>query len=80
MGPPAKRELADPGAFAPGASEAAPEVLAQLQRARTLFTRAQLDATRSEFMRHKEEAYAALTEAQLDDAGRRHAAAHLDAF
>ena len=67
-------------AFAPGASEAALEVLAQLQRARTLFTRAQLDATRAEFVSHKKEAYAALTEAQLDDAGRRHAAAHLDAF
>jgi hypothetical protein len=67
-------------AFAPGASEAALEVLAQLQRARSLFTRAQLDATRAEFVRHKEEAYAVLGEAQLDDAGRRLAAAHLDAF
>ena len=68
------------GAFAPGASEAALEVLAQLQRTRTLFTRAQLDTVRAEFMTHKGEAYAVLTEAQLDDAGRRHAAAHLDAF
>ena len=67
-------------AFAPGASEAAVKVLAQLQRTRTLFTRAQLDATRAEFIRHKEEAYAVLAEAQLDDAGRRNAAAHLDAF
>jgi hypothetical protein len=67
-------------AFAPGASEAALEVLAQLQRTRTLFTRAQLDTVRAEFVTHKEEAYAVLTEAQLDDAGRRHAAAHLDAF
>jgi hypothetical protein len=67
-------------AFAPGASEAAVEVLAQLQRSRTLFTRAQLDAARAEFVAHKEEAYRVLTEAQLDDAGRRHAAAHLDAF
>jgi len=67
-------------AFAPGASEAALEVLAQLQRARTLFTRAQLDATRAEFVMHKKEAYAVLTESQLDAAGRRHAAAHLDAF
>ena len=67
-------------AFAPGASEAALEVLAQLQRARTLFTRAQLDMARAEFVTHKEEAYRVLTGAQLDDAGRRHAAAHLDAF
>jgi len=67
-------------AFAPGASEAALEVLAQLQRTRTLFTRAQLDAVRAEFMTHKDEAYRVLTEAQLDDAGRRNAAAHLDAF
>jgi hypothetical protein len=67
-------------AFAPGASEAAVEVLAQLQRARSLFTRAQLDATRAEFVSHKREAYAVLTGAQLDDAGRRNAAAHLDAF
>ena len=67
-------------AFAPGASEAALEVLAQLQRTRTLFTRAQLDEARAEFMRHKEEAYVVLTEGQLDDAGRRHAAAYLDAF
>ena len=67
-------------AFAPGASEAAVEVLAQLQRTRTLFTRAQLDAARTEFVTHKKEAYAVLNDAQLDDAGRRHAAAHLDAF
>jgi hypothetical protein len=67
-------------AFAPGASEAAVKVLAQLQRTRTLFTRAQLDATRAEFVRHKQEAYAVLADAQLDDAGRAHAAAHLDAF
>jgi hypothetical protein len=67
-------------AFAPGAPEAALEVLGQLQRTRTLFTRAQLDAARAEFVGHKEEAYAVLTEAQLDDAGRRHAAAYLDAF
>jgi len=31
-------------------------------------------------MTHKDEAYRVLTEAQLDDAGRRNAAAHLDAF
>jgi hypothetical protein len=67
-------------AFTPGASEAATEVLAQLQRARTLFTRAQLDAARTEFVKHKKEAYAVLTAAQLDDAGRRLAAVHLDAF
>ena len=67
-------------AFAPGASEAAVKVLAQLQRTRSLFTRAQLDAARAEFVKHKEEAYAVLADAQLDDAGRRHAAEHLDAF
>ena len=67
-------------AYAPGASEAAMEVLGQLQRTRTLFTRAQLDAARAEFIRHKEEAYAVLTQAQLDPAGRKHAAAYLDAF
>jgi hypothetical protein len=67
-------------AFAPGASEAALEVLGQLQRTRTLFTRAQLDAARAEFVRHKQEAYTVLTEAQLDDAGRRQATAYLDAF
>jgi len=44
------------------------EVLAQLQRTRTLFTRAQLDAARAEFVRHEEEAYTVLTEAQLDAA------------
>lgn len=67
-------------AFEPGGSEAALEVLGQLQRTRTLFTRAQLDAARAEFVRHKEEAYAVLAEAQLDDTGRQQAAAHLDAF
>jgi hypothetical protein len=67
-------------AFAPGASEAALEVLGQLQRTRTLFTRAQLDAARAEFVRYKKDAYAALADAQLDDTGRRHAAAYLDAF
>ena len=67
-------------AFAPRATEAAVEVLAQLQRTRTLFTRAQLEATRAEFISHKEDAYAVLAEAQLDEVGRRHAAAYLDAF
>jgi hypothetical protein len=66
--------------FAPGATEAAVEVLAQLQHARTLFTRAQLDSTRAEFVKYKADAYAALTDAQLDDAGRRLAAAYIDAF
>jgi hypothetical protein len=67
-------------AFAPGASEAELEVLAQLQRTRTLFTRAQLDAARAEFVRHKQEAYTVLADAQLDDAGRGQATAYLDAF
>ena len=67
-------------AFAPGAPEAALEVLSQLERARTLFTRAQLNATRAEFVRYKKDAYAALADAQLDDAGRRQAAAYLGAF
>jgi hypothetical protein len=67
-------------AFAPGAPEAALEVLGQLQRARTLFTRAQLDMTRSEFVKHKADAYAVLADAQLDGAGRRTATAYLDAF
>lgn len=67
-------------AFAPGAPEATLEVLGQLQRTRTLFARPQLDATRAEFVSRKEEAYDVLTKAQLDDAGRRQAAAYLDAF
>jgi hypothetical protein len=55
-------------------------VLAQVQRTRTLFSRAQLDATRAEFVKQKPKAYETLKQGELDAAGRRQAQSYLDAF
>ena len=67
-------------AFVPSRSHTAIEVLAQVQRTRTLFNRADLDATRGEFVKRKAQAYQALESARLDAAGQRHAQAYLDSF
>src|SRR4029077_4300336 len=56
-------------AFAPQASEAEIEVIAQLQRARTLFPRAELDAARKQFISRKPQALQALAAAELDSEG-----------
>ena len=55
-------------------------VLAQVQRTRALFPKAQLDATRAEFVKRKSKAYETLREGALDPAGKRQAQSYLDAF
>ena len=67
-------------AFASSKSAAETEVLAQVQRTRTLFTRAELDAARGEFVKRKADAYRALDESTLDGAGRKIARQYVDAF
>jgi hypothetical protein len=66
--------------FGSSTSEPAIEVLAQLQRARTLFTRAELDAARQRFMRQKANAYRAVESSTLDAAGREQLTQYLDSF
>jgi hypothetical protein len=66
--------------FAPAATETSIEVLAQLQRARTLFTRAELDATRRRFLQQKANAYRVVQSAVLDAAGRQQMTQYLDSF
>jgi len=66
--------------FLPSRSHTAIEVLGQVQRTRTLFDRAVLDATRAHFMEKKSAAYNALKSASLDDFGRRRIQEYLDAF
>jgi hypothetical protein len=56
------------------------EVLAQVQRTRTLFSRADLEAARADFVKRKPDAYQALASATIDPAGKRRAQEYLDAF
>jgi hypothetical protein len=65
-------------AFAP--TEAEVEVLAQVQRTRSVFPRDLLDATRAELVGRKAAAYQALADSPLDDEGRTAARKYLDAF
>jgi hypothetical protein len=67
-------------AFVASKSQADVEVIAQVQRARSLFTRDELDAARASFVAHKAEAYRLLDAATLDAAGRQHARRYMDAF
>jgi hypothetical protein len=67
-------------AFVPSKSHPAIEVLAQLQRTRSLFPRDLLDATRKRFMDRKDAAYQALERATLDDNGRREIKTYIDTF
>jgi len=66
--------------FVPSRSETVIDVLSQVQRARSLFPRAKLDALRRGFVQRKAAAYRAVETADVDDGGRRLARAHLDAF
>lgn len=66
--------------FIPSGSHPAIEVAAQLQRARTLFDRGVLDATRRRFAARRDAAYQALADAKIDADGRATIAAYLDAF
>lgn len=67
-------------AFVPSRSEIEIEVLAQVQRARALFPRAELDAVRRSFMGRKAAAYAVLEKADVDTHGRETARTYLDTF
>jgi hypothetical protein len=67
-------------AFSSTKSKPEVEVVGQLQRARRLFGREQLDATRLEFMRRKSAAYAAIAESPMDDDWRPSIHAYLDSF
>lgn len=61
-------------------SHAAVEVTAQLQRARTLFDRDVLDATRRAFAAKRDAAYRALADSTVDADGKKILTAYLDAF
>jgi hypothetical protein len=67
-------------AFAPSRSQAEVEVLAQLQRTRSLFSRREIDAARAAFAARKANAYQTLERSSLDPAGKEHAKQYLDAF
>ena len=66
--------------FVPSRSEAEVEVLAQVQRARSLFSRRDLNAARAEFVAKKSAAYQALDSATLDPSGKTNAKRYLDSF
>jgi hypothetical protein len=66
--------------FAADASEARVEVVSQLQRTRTLFERAELDAARVRFAARKAAAYDAVESADVDAEGIRHIRSYLDPF
>lgn len=61
-------------------SEAEVEVLAQVQRTRSVFPRDLLDATRRALAARKAAAYRALADSPMDDTGRTAARTYLDAF
>ena len=61
-------------------SEAEVEVLAQVQRTRSVFARDLLDATRRELIGRKAAAYETLADSPMDNAGRAAARQYLDAF
>jgi hypothetical protein len=67
-------------AFVAARSQAEVEVLAQVQRARSLFTRDELNAARAEFVKRKADAYQVLEAATLDPAGKQTAKRYLDSF
>ena len=64
------------------ASRSAPEleVVSQVQRTRTLFPRAVLDATRRSFLERRDAAYRVVRESEVDEDGRSRLAAYLDTF
>ena len=67
-------------AFVPSKSESDVEVISQVQRTRSLYSRADLDALRRDFAGRKAAVYAALDKADVDSRGREIARAHVDAF
>ena len=67
-------------AFVPSRSEIEIEVLSQIQRTRSLFSRADLDAERRHFTERKASIYAVVDQADIDQKGRELARAYLDSF
>lgn len=67
-------------AYVPSKSEIEIEVLSQVQRTRSLFTRAELDALRRHFIERKAPIYAALDQAEVDPKGREIARSYVDNF
>jgi hypothetical protein len=67
-------------AFVSSRSETIVGVIAQVQRARSLFSRAELDRLRRGFVERRTAAYQAVDAADVDEKGRALARAHLDAF
>lgn len=66
--------------FVPSGSSIEVEVISQVQRTRSLFSREVLDGVRRGFLDRREAAYAALEDSGLDARGRDLARQHLDAF
>jgi len=66
--------------FLPSRPRAAIEVVAQLQRARTLFDRPLLDATRRAFASKRDAAYRALADSTVDADGKKSITQYMDAF
>jgi len=67
-------------AFVASKSKSETEVIAQVQRTRSLFPRAQLDAERKHLMDRKGAVYAAIDKADVDARGRDIARGYVDAF
>jgi hypothetical protein len=67
-------------AFVPSKSEREVEVIAQVQRTRTLFSRGELDASRRRFLERRADAYKTIDEADIDADGRRLMRDYADAF
>lgn len=67
-------------AYVPSKSEIEIEVLSQVQRTRSLFSRAELDALRRHFIERKPQIYAALDQAEVDPKGREIARSYVDNF
>jgi hypothetical protein len=67
-------------AYVPSKSEIEIEVLSQVQRTRSLFPRADLDALRRHFIERKAPIYAVLDQAEVDPKGREIARSYLDHF
>ena len=66
--------------FVPSGSQREIEVLAQVQRTRSLFSRDQLDAARKRFIGKRDDAYRALDDSNVDADGRTIIKDYLDAF
>ena len=67
-------------AFVASKSKSETEVIAQVQRTRSLFPRAQLDAERKHLMDRKGAVFAAIDKADVDARGREIARGYVDAF